>query len=249
MVVSNKKTDSKFVCDFSHHAYCLVGERQTILDELHNQLSERLNFSVVGNPDYWLGEYDKLNMKDGEKEVVRDEILSQALLRPVGGKNRVMIICANSINENVQNSLLKFFEEPVEGLKIFLILPSASRLLSTIKSRLLILEIGEAVLNEKDFLDADKFLAGGIAKRLEMSATIIKALSDEDIVKNDIISFLHQVQKKWADKLNKKKMTAEDAYIFKEIEKCCSYVGDQSPSIKVLLEYLAIVLPKNVINK
>jgi DNA polymerase III, delta subunit len=267
---TDKNKNSNLNCDFAHHAYCLLGDRQIVLDVLHSELEEKLNFVCVGNPDYWFAEYDKLNMKDGTKEVVREEILSQALLRPINGENRVMVISANYVNDNVQNALLKFFEEPIPGLKVFLILPNDNHLLPTVKSRLITLEVEGESEQEEKLLDEVKFLKGQIYTRMEIASAITKALSDEEINRGGVVAFFRRLEKKAFEEYKKKNKSARpDEHPFGrgllrvahndggeenkkqggnewllELEKCCGYAEDPSSSFKVLLEYLAMILPK-----
>lgn len=278
--MSKKTSETNLNCDFAHHAYCLLGDKQIVLDMLHSELEEKLNFVCVGNPDYWFAEYDKLNMKDGTREVVRDEILSQAMLRPIAGENRVMVISANYVNDNVQNALLKFFEEPIPGLKVFLILPNDNHLLPTVKSRLITLVVEGESEQEEKLLDEVKFLKGQIYTRMEIASAITKALSDEEVNRGDVVAFFRRLEKK-AFELYKKNMMdcrvakpprkdggeseikmdpclrrddrggqekeggkENDFNWLLELEKCRSYAEDPSSSFKVLLEYLAMILPK-----
>ena len=64
---------------------------------------------------------------------------------------------------------MKFFEEPIAGLKIFLILPNDNHLLPTVKSRLITLNIEGGEFEKNDLLDESKFLKGQIYTRMEMS--------------------------------------------------------------------------------
>ncbi len=68
-------------------------------------------------------------------ESARD-FFTEATYRPTSGPRKVMIIQqADRMNENAQNSLLKTFEEPIEGLKIVLLTDQPAQLLDTIRSR------------------------------------------------------------------------------------------------------------------
>ena len=258
--MSNKTSEpkSKLNCDFKHHAYCLVGEKLIVLESLHKELEEKLNFNTIGNADYWFAEYDKLNMKDGTREVVREEILSQALLRPVNGENRVMVICANFVNDNVQNSLLKFFEEPIPGLKVFLILPNDNHLLPTVKSRLITLFVEGKSDSDEKLLSEEKFLSGQIYVRMKMVSEITSSLSDDEITRGDVVAFFRRLEKRAfqntrkhemdavshnSSKLDKTNASKNNDWLLK-LEKICRYADDPSSSFKVLLEYLALVMPK-----
>ncbi len=64
------------------------------------------------------------------------EVISFLNLKSLGGANRVIIIDqAQNLNPQAANALLKTLEEPPEGTFFFLIAPSMSGLLPTIRSR------------------------------------------------------------------------------------------------------------------
>ena len=75
-------------------------------------------------------------------ESARD-FFTEATYRPTVGPRKVMILQqADRMNENAQNSLLKTFEEPIEGLKIVLLTDQPAQLLDTIRSRCWELPLG-----------------------------------------------------------------------------------------------------------
>ena len=51
-----------------HHAYVLVGEKESVLSELENFLGEDLDFEYRGHPDYFVFNYDSVN-SDAAKEI------------------------------------------------------------------------------------------------------------------------------------------------------------------------------------
>ena len=69
----------------------------------------------------------------------------EAMRRPLVGQRKVMVIVqAERMNIEAQNSLLKTFEEPVRGLSIILLADNPSQLLPTVRSRCWHLPLGLA---------------------------------------------------------------------------------------------------------
>lgn len=60
----------------------------------------------------------------------------EAMRKPLSGPRKVMVMVqADRMNDEAQNALLKTFEEPVNGLSIFLLCDNADQLRPTIRSR------------------------------------------------------------------------------------------------------------------
>lgn len=78
------------------------------------------------------------------------ELRNSAYIKPNEAEARVFIIKnADTMNEEAQNALLKLLEEPPETVGIIFAAASRSRLLSTVRSRLSLINIdGEATVNE-----------------------------------------------------------------------------------------------------
>ena len=71
--------------------------------------------------------------------------------------------------------------------------------------------------------------------RLALVAKICKNLKDEVTTKAEAIVFIKNIEKVI-------KSTGASLLAVEDIEKAISYAGDESPSIKVILEHLALVL-------
>ena len=220
-----------------HHAYGLLGDKKEVKRELATFLTKDLKFPVQHNPDFWQGEFNVFKIDDSRT------LNESHLNMPVKYDRKVFVISANSITKDAQNSLLKIFEEPKAQTTFFLILPSASGLITTLKSRII---FGQGENTESDsLLSADDFLQANTSKRLAIVAKIAKDIKDENITKADAIAFMKNLEKvikanwktnKLADGRGKSLLAVED------IEKSISYAYDESPSIKVILEHLALVL-------
>jgi len=243
---TQKDLDNK--TDFSHQAYCLVGDRCSAMDFLTKEIQNTFEMTLNGHPDFYLKEYDHLKLRDEDRSsdynVVREEIVIPSQNRPVVAPFKIIAIVANSINENAQNALLKLLEEMPSLSKIFIILPSVSRLLPTIKSRIITINVplGEEKEEEGKNLSVKIFLSGTIADRLALAAKILDDYKKEKITKGQMVDFFRRLEREVLKKNSAKKLDQNMIYNLKAVDLCRSFAEDQSPSYKALLEYLAIVL-------
>jgi len=211
-----------------HHAYCIVGDNQAVLSDLYKFLKSELNFTVEGNLDFYYGEYDVLDIEDSRK--LKD--LHQN--KPTAGEKKIFVVSANFITEKAQNAMLKLFEEPVGGTHFFMILPSAGGIIPTLKSRLLIIQHGSTAktkINAKDFLKAN------VGDRIDMVKGLAESVSNEEESKIEILNFFNALEKEIFSGKVKSNETLEN------LEKMRQYASEQSPSLKMILEYLALSIP------
>ena len=218
-----------------HHAYGILGGREKSKAEIRDFLLKELKFPVTKNPDFWEGEHNVFKIADSRA------LCEAHLNRPVKHSRKVFVIYANFITKDAQNSLLKIFEDPTPDTVFFLVLPAQTGLIATLKSRLI---FGQASVDDTTS-QAETFLKAKIGKRMEMVAKIVKDIKDEKINKSDAIKFIKNLEKEV--KVNLKVRNAHNArsgslLAIEDLEKAISYVNDESPSIKVILEHLALVL-------
>jgi DNA polymerase III delta prime subunit len=149
-------------------------------------------------------------------------------------------VCANFITEKAQNAMLKLFEEPRGDTHFFLIIPSLNNIISTLRSRFFIIDSNCSCDSD---VDIKKFLNKNIGGRLEDIKELCESVSDEEKSKIEIINFINRLETELKNKINISKITKEELKLFEEIEKVRQYASEQSPSLKMLLEYLAIIIP------
>ncbi len=223
----------------SHHAYLIEGAKEIIVPELISFLDKEWNFVVKANPDFWHGDFETFGIDDGK--FIRE---MQTRYSFNGGK-KIFVITADFFTREAQNSLLKVLEEPTSDVHFFIITQNIQSLLPTLKSRLHFisqrrdLRNGNILKGGKSFAgDIEKFLNSNISKRLDLLKELI-----ENKNKNDAIRFLDEIElclyKDTKDDNNK---LLNNASKFKEIQKCRSYLNDRSPSIKMILEHIAIII-------
>lgn len=229
-----------------HHAYCFIGQREYILSKLRKFLEDDLKFSTKGNPDFYHGDFDTLGIDEGR--IISEMQNSKAIVF----SRRIFIIATNSITKEAQNSLLKMFEEPSGGAVFFLLIPSASILLPTLRSRVMLVNVNREQFenlnkNDKvgesgDSFDAKKFIKSSVSERLAAVKKISDEIADEKISRNAVLDYLNNVESALLNNLDKKNMKKNDLFIFGEIEKCRNYARDRSPSVKILLEHIAVIV-------
>ncbi|MES2314933.1 MAG: hypothetical protein V4524_03315 [Patescibacteria group bacterium] len=239
MKSSNEHFDQ--LSSLSHHAYGLVGTTET-RDELISILEKKHTITAQGNPDFYIRNYETFTIDDAR------EIKSLHSSRPLtdegsikgnnGAGKKIFVLTMNGITIEAQNALLKLLEEPAEYARFFLIIPSAHLLLPTVKSRLsLIGEASSSKETDADLIkDAEAFIKANQSKRLDIVKTLVDAISKEKKTKQDAIDFLNAVQ----GLVYKEKSVKEGKLALEAIEVARNYLNDRAPSVKMLLEYVAL---------
>jgi hypothetical protein len=236
-----------------HHAYIYEGS-QDLLGELADNARVYFGFEASppagGNPDVHIEQWEKFGIDDSQK------LKETAGLRSVSGRE-LFVLGIASITSEAQQALLKLFEEPQEG-SIFVLLMPHGTLLPTLRSR--IMKYPEKLQIEKLKLPVQKVLGSPVSRlarplgpdsfaqqasvflsstQKDRSDWIIKFLKDEDSQKERVREFLQELEIELAKKIKNKEARAG----LEDIAKVRSYVADRSPSLKMLLEHLAVTLP------
>ena len=161
----------------------------------------------------------------GIKEV--RQIIEAASSRSWGVSDYVFVIECNSLTTEAQNAMLKLFEEPPESSRLYLILPSESLLLPTLRSRFV-----AAVKQPKvsDLTLARDFMKLSYAARLELISTKAKAKDQSwmDMLLTQLIEL--DQQERFNDTSKRSLLLAEN------------YIKIRGASKKALLEELALTL-------
>lgn len=220
--------------NLSHHAYCLIGSDKegdqlvAVLEKDHGIIRSR-------NQDFFYSRYESFTIDDARALKLAHE------MKPVinNGK-KIFIIVADSINTEAQNALLKLLEEPASFAHFFLIIPAIHLLLPTVQSRLFFIENKRNLVDnstEKENLEeVKKFLKINLAKRLEYVKKLVEEITKEKKNKRDIINFLYFLQKQ----IRSEKGVKDSAKTLEAIDTALKYANDRSPSLKMLLDYVAL---------
>lgn len=224
----------KFPPSLSHHAYLLVGHG-SLHGEVIMQLEKRYKIPTQANQDLFDRAYSNFTIDDAR------ELKSFASTRPMteNGK-KVFVIQMNGITSEAQNALLKLLEEPPHYAHFFIIVPSAHLLLPTVKSRLLLLGTDHSGTERKDevTVQAKEFVKATKAERLEIVKSLIDEISKEKKTKQDAINFLHSVEAVFYETNGVEKGRAG----LEAIDTARKYLNDRAPSVKMLLEYVALTI-------
>lgn len=208
-----------------HHAYCLEGDRGEIFLKVFGFLEKNFNLKTKGNPDVWIGEYDVCLLANAE------EMKERMKYRSLSGGRRFFVLSFRMMMREAQNSLLKILEEPVFGAHVFLITENSENLLPALRSRLEKIKIPKNNLSDKK---GCSFLEKSPAERLSFISKIV-----EDKDKDGAILLLNEIE----SALYSKGDISKYFFIFKEIEKCRFYLSGRSPSLKLILEHLSLIVP------
>lgn len=208
----------------------LVQGGSGILRPLHAFLADK-GIVVSGNADVFEREYPGFTVDDAR--ALRDRAQTRALQQ---GK-RIFIVITPSLTVEAQNALLKTLEEPRGNATFFLVVPSVYALLPTLRSRTQILTL---VAEEKvGALDVIEFLDAPFERRLDM----LKPLYQHDDDARDIrgaVQFLEELEKRLAmDIESASSRTGLDA-----VFRARKYLVDKGSLLKVLLEHVALLVPK-----
>ena len=211
-----------------HHAYVYEGQ-QGALDALAEDARGRFGFGAEHSPDAHMRRFEKFGIDESRW------LVEAGALRSSGGR-ALFVLGIASITSEAQQALLKLLEEPQEGSMYVMLVPHGA-LLPTVRSRMLpypaLLEADEGA---KDAKDAAKFLALGGKERSDFIARLLK---DDEGAKERARDFINALEAE----LYKKAAESGTRRALGDIAMARDYLGDRSPSLKMLLEHLAVALP------
>ncbi|OHA34373.1 MAG: hypothetical protein A2938_00780 [Candidatus Taylorbacteria bacterium RIFCSPLOWO2_01_FULL_48_100] len=149
----------------------------------------------------------------------------------------------DSITHEAQNALLKTFEEPTPHTHFFLLIKNADMLLPTLHSRVEVVSAEAAGISssESGKEEAKEFLAASVEKRIASAEKIVKALKDEKMTKGVATALISDMVGA-ARGTHAFPRTATEG--LEHLVRAEEYARDRSASLKIILEHLAVVLPK-----
>ncbi len=211
-----------------HHAYLCEGP-QSLLDSLVADARARFSFPLEHSPDVHVRQFEKFGIDESRW------IAGLGSFKSASGR-ALFILGIASIASEAQQALLKLFEEPQEG-NIYVVLVPHGTLLPTLRSRLA--EYPHKFEDEGSVKDAKKFLS---LSGKDRSDFITKLLKDDEGTKERVRDFINALELELHDKLAKSN-TLKAREALADISMVRDYLRDRSPSLKMLLEHLAISLP------
>lgn len=217
--------------DSLHHAYLLEGGPELVHDLLSPFLKSELTIEVRGNLDVFYRDYDSFGINDAR--LLRDWTTKKSAY----GGLMLAIISFFSMTHEAQNALLKLFEEPTKDTHFFIITPTISTLLPTLRSRTM--EVPLLENGKSNFQFAEEYLKATPKKRFELLHEMI-----ENKDKASAASFLQSLEATLHKNIDLQKADENTVFALKEIIRCRSYLSDRSPSVKMILEHISLIAPQ-----
>lgn len=212
--------------DTKHSAHLIV-ESAPDASLILGQIAKAFGVSISGNPDVFVFEGERMGID--EARALRE----RAQIRPMG-KASIVLLSYRTLTTEAQNALLKLFEEPPERVIFFLVVPSLASVIPTLRSRLS--PARGKVERKHSKKDAHAFLlSNSPAKRLEAVQHLIEE-KDKTGASALLISLEEELRAALPDK--------KAAEALRDIERGRAYLFDRAPSIKLILEHLALTLPQ-----
>ena len=227
----------------SHHAYYLAGDR-SLVTVIEDMVKDDGLVHAEANGDYYRRDFSSFTIDDARELRIAHET------RPTHpGGWKIFILYFGGITVEAQNALLKLFEEPAEYAKFFIIIPSEHLLLPTVRSRLALLEIANiAPKKHASGSDmpgsvrslAEKFVSSSQAERLLLIKKLMDDIANEKRTKQDAIDLVHAIEKVLYERKLGIGNDPARMQAMHVIQIAGKYAYDRSPSLKMLLEFVAL---------
>lgn len=230
--------------NLSHHAYYLIGSIED-RDQIISLLEKDHGIIVQGNPDFYIRNYVTFTIDDSReiKSLHNSRPIIELNKKNAGSGKKIFVLTMNGITVEAQNSLLKLLEEPAEYAHFFIIIPSEHLLIPTVKSRLSILKLNKKNKTEIDpdlLAEAQAFIKANQTKRLDIVKALTESISKEKKTKQDTIDFINAIESAVYGAGDSKEQLVMNQKAFEAIALARNYIHDRAPSVKMLLEYVAL---------
>ncbi len=225
-----------------HHAFVIEAEAEEGIETARAWAARELGMHVKGNPDIVILRHGLFSVEDARR------VTELAASVPFAGEYKVLVVSASRAYHEAQNALLKLFEEPPEGVYLFFILPSVGGLLPTLRSRVHILGAHREPSASHSTGSAEEFIKAGKEKR----SALIKKLAqgkDEEERRENREEAIRMVNGMEAVAYAAFKGSGSDsvAAFLSDIATVRGYLYDRSAPVRMILEHLALVIPKNLL--
>ena len=221
--------------DALSHAYIIEGARDIVLPVLRTLL-ESFGIATHGNPDYH--EY----LHEAFLREHADALRSEQSFYGADGAKKIFTVAFNTITHESQNLLLKTLEEPTRDTHIFFVVRTSQILLPTVRSRMQLIRGHEDETDSGNTLHAQKFLASSIADRMRLIESITKAKADDkQKAKEEARVFVESLEPVFYKRFKSGEVALANALV--DILYAKRELAGRAPSVKLLLEHLALTLP------
>ncbi|MFH0755602.1 MAG: hypothetical protein V1910_03000 [bacterium] len=253
-----------------HHAYCILGDKKDVMNKLEKLFLKEFNFSIINNPDFWYGEFDIIKIKDGRfindlhqnrpingnkkifivsaNFITEDAQNSMLKLfeEPKGNTHFFLIIPSlNNIIPTFKSRLFIINWLRPQIYADFTPIAQQNWLRGTAQTNAEKIQININNKNNTSLINSQQFLEMCIGEKMNFVKKMLENISDEKESKMEIIKFINSLEIEMRKKINFLKINKKEAELFEEIEKIRQYTSEQSPSLKILLEYLVLIISKD----
>lgn len=236
-----------------HQSFVIEAEAKEGVAAAQAWVEKELNIKVEGNPDVVVLRYGLFSVADARR------VTELAAGVAFAGESKVVIIAASRAYHEAQNALLKVFEEPPAGTYLFFILPSLGGLLPTLRSRVQVLsrmsdiscptlDVGHDM---SDILEiVIEFLKGTKEKRSAIIKRLTSGKDDEKKreLRDEAIALVNGIEAAAYEAMQKERGDGEAiAALLSDIATLRIHLYDRSAPVKMILEHLALVIPKDLL--
>lgn len=218
-----------------HHAFAIEGEPEQGIALALAQTHRTLGLAGRDHPDIIVFSYGLFTVADARR------VAEAAAAAPVAGEHKAIIIAARRCYREAQNALLKLFEEPPRGTYLFLVLPALGGLLPTLRSRVEILKCGDIVSPQDAaaaFLRATREKRSAIVKRLASGKDEEERRANRD----EALAIVDGIERSaYEAGFEKHRALLEETSAFR------SYLSQPAAPVRMILEHLAIVTPRDLV--
>ena len=231
-----------------HHAYLLCGEVEAGKKTAEEMAKVILAESHLNNhPDFSYSKFGLFGINDSHN------LANRASNKSFSDKGKIFVLEVFSFNMESSNALLKLLEEPTEKTHFFVIVSSVDVVIPTLRSRFTIIGgvSNDKEIDEESLEAGKKFLSALPSKRLETVKKMFPKKSEENELLSDssankqesvkllnALEFLLEKELRTPGKEKKAKEGLEN------LSKSGQFVFDRGSSPKIILEHLALTLPR-----
>jgi DNA polymerase III delta prime subunit len=223
-----------------HHAFVIEAEAEDGIWAARAWAEGELGMKGESNPDIVVLRYGLLSVDDARR------VAEVAAGAPFVDEHKVLIIAALRAYHEAQNALLKLFEEPPQSTYLFLVMPSLGGLLPTLRSRVQALEKTENRKQKTEIAEAaEHFLAASREKRTALIKKLASGKDEEERRENreQAIAIINGIEAA----AYQRGIGKADAALLFDIATLRGYLYDRSAPVRMILEHLSLVIPRNLL--
>ena len=218
-----------------YHAYVIEAPREEGVAALR-ELIRGFGIATNGNPDFHEYSFDAFLLDDANS--LRRE---QSFFGTDGAK-KIFVVSFNAIGHEAQNALLKTIEEPTEGTHFFFVVRTREVFLPTVLSRVQVVTMDDAHNGISQEKLGERFCRASVAERMDMVDPWTKAKPEEKPkAKEEARVFLESLERALYARL--KRGDSSMPRSLEHVQTGKHLLSGHSPSLKLILEHLALTVP------